>query len=539
MTAYFVTGATGFIGRHLVERLLERDGDIHVLVREGSREKLDTLIEKWGRPDRIKPVVGDLGEHHLGVDPATLPKIDHFFHLAAIYDMGADETRNALLNVGGTQNAIELANALEVGMFHHMSSIAVAGLYDDGIFTEDMFDEGQKLSHPYHRTKFESEKLVREKVTAPFRVYRPSVVVGDSRTGEMDKIDGPYYFFKVIQKVRHTLPEWFPLISLEWGWTNIVPVDYVAAVVDHIAHAPDLDGQTFHVVDPKGQRVGEVLNTFAEAGHAPKAVMRIDRRATQNLPKGVLSFAMKLPALKQIRAQFLADLGIPDEVVEYIALSCRFDARDTQRALRDSDITLPPLSSYAEKLWDYWERTLDPDLYKDRSFEGAVNGKTVVITGASSGIGRAAALKIAAAGGIPILVARTKEKLDEVKAEIEAAGGTRLRRPLRPERLRRDRAAGREPARRPPADRHARQQRGTLDPAQRRALLRPLPRLRAHGPPQLPLPGEADARRCCRTCATRAAGTSSTSRRSACRPTRRASARTSAPSRRSTRSPAW
>ena len=171
-----------------------------------------------------------------------------------------------------------------------------------------------------------------------------------------------------------------------------------------------------------------MLNTFAEAGHAPKAVMRIDRRATQNLPKGVISFAMKLPALKQIRANVLADLGIPDEVVDYIALSCRFDARDTQRALRDSDITLPPLSSYADKLWDYWERQLDPDLYKDRSFEGAVNGKTVVITGASSGIGRAAALKIAAAGGIPILVARTKEKLDEVKDEIEAAGGTALRR---------------------------------------------------------------------------------------------------------------
>jgi NAD(P)-dependent dehydrogenase (short-subunit alcohol dehydrogenase family) len=424
LTAYFVTGATGFIGRHLVERLLERDGDIHVLVREGSREKLDALIEAWGQPDRIKPVTGDLGEHRLGVDPGSLPRIDHFFHLAAVYDMGADETHNALANVGGTQNAIELANALDVGTFHHMSSIAVAGLYDEGTFTEDMFDEGQKLAHPYHRTKFESEKLVRERVKAPVRIYRPSLVVGDSRTGEMDKIDGPYYFFKIIQKVRHALPEWFPLISLEWGWTNIVPVDYVAAAVDHIAHTDSLENNVFHIVDPKGQRVGEVLNTFAEAGHAPKAVMRIDKRATQNLPKGVLSFAMKLPALKQIRANILADLGIPDEVVDYIALTCRFDARDTQRALRDSDIALPPLDSYAVKLWDYYERKLDPDLYKDRSFEGAVNGKTVAITGASSGIGRAAALKVAAAGGIPILVARTKEKLDEVKAEIEATGGT-------------------------------------------------------------------------------------------------------------------
>ncbi len=421
--SYFVTGATGFIGRHLVERLLEREGDIHVLVREGSRDKLDALIERWGAGDRIKPVVGDLSESRLGIDPASLPKIDHFFHLAAIYDMTADETRNALLNVGGTQNAVDLANALEAGRFHHVSSIAVAGLYK-GTFNEDMFDEGQPLTHPYHRTKFESEKLVRERVKSPWRVYRPSVVVGNSKTGEMDKIDGPYYFFKAIQRLRHALPQWFPLVSIEWGWTNVVPVDWVAATIDHIAHQDGLDGQAFHVVDPKGQRSGDVLNTFANAAHAPHAVMRVDRKIMQNLPKGVLSFAMKLPALKQIRSTFLADLGIPDEIVDYIALTCRFDARDTLRALKGSDIELPPLESYSEKLWDYWERTLDPDLYKDRSFEGAVNGKTVVITGASSGIGRAAALKIAAAGGIPILVARTQEKLDEAKGEIEAAGGT-------------------------------------------------------------------------------------------------------------------
>jgi NAD(P)-dependent dehydrogenase (short-subunit alcohol dehydrogenase family) len=421
--SYFVTGATGFIGRHLVERLLEREGDIHVLVREGSREKLDALIERWGASDRIKPVVGDLSESRLGVDPASLPKVDHFFHLAAIYDMTADETSNALLNVGGTQNAVDLANAIEAGRFHHISSIAVAGLYK-GTFNEDMFDEGQPLEHPYHRTKFQSEKLVRERLTVPFRVYRPSVVIGNSKTGEMDKIDGPYYFFKAVQKLRHALPEWFPLVSIEWGWTNVVPVDWVAATIDHIAHQDGLDGQAFHVVDPKGQRSGDILNTFAGAAHAPHAVMRVDRKIMQNLPKGVLSFAMKLPALKQIRSTFLADLGIPDEIVDYIALTCRFDARDTQRALRGSGIELPPLESYSEKLWDYWERTLDPDLYKDRSFEGAVNGRTVVITGASSGIGRAAALKIAAAGGIPILVARTQEKLDDAKAEIEAAGGT-------------------------------------------------------------------------------------------------------------------
>ena len=125
-----------------------------------------------------------------------------------------------------------------------------------------------------------------------------------------------------------------------------------------------------------------------------------------------------------MRRAILADYGIPDEVLEYVGLTAQFDTRDTERALDGSGIEVPELETYADKLWDYWERNLDPDLFKDRSFEGAVNGKTVVITGASSGIGKAAAMKIAAAGGIPILVARSLDKLEEIKKEIEDAGGT-------------------------------------------------------------------------------------------------------------------
>ena len=333
------------------------------------------------------------------------------------------DERNEELNVGGTQNAVDLANALEAGIFHHTSSVAAAGLHK-GLFREDMFDEGQKLPTAYHRTKFESEKIARERTTVPWRVYRPAVVVGNSETGEMDKIDGPYYFFKAIQKLRSLVPQWVPLVGPELGYTNVVPVDYVADAMDHIAHQPDLDGQAFHLTHPKGQRSGDILNTFAKAAHAPQMAIRIDKRLTDALPKGVMSMLLQLPALKDIRKNILAEYGIPDQVLENVGFTAQFDTRDTERALKGSNITVPELDGYADKLWDYWERKLDPDLFKDRSFEGAVNGRTVVITGASSGIGQAAAYKIAAAGGVPLLVARSADKLEETKAEIERHGGT-------------------------------------------------------------------------------------------------------------------
>jgi thioester reductase-like protein len=426
--SYFVTGATGFIGRHLVEELLRnREGDVHVLVREDSREKLDALLERWPHPERVKPVVGDLQHPRLGLDDAAVEglrgTVDHVFHLAAIYDMTAPADINERLNVAGTRNAVELSNAIEAGHLHHASSVAITGTFK-GMFREDMFDEGQKLPSPYHRTKFESERIVREQATVPWRVYRPSIVIGHSRTGEMDKVDGPYYFFKLIQKARAAFPEWLPLVGPELGYTNLVPVDFVARAMDHIAHLPDLDGQAFHLMAPKSQRSGEVLNVFAAAAHAPQLAVRIDKRLTDALPKGVGSLMMNLPALKNVRRTILADLGLPEEVLENVGFTAQFDTRDTERALRGSGIDVPPLSSYAEKIWDYWERNLDPDLFKDGSFEGAVNGRTVVITGASSGIGRAAAKKIARAGGIPLLVARSMDKLEETKAEIESEGGT-------------------------------------------------------------------------------------------------------------------
>jgi NAD(P)-dependent dehydrogenase (short-subunit alcohol dehydrogenase family) len=427
--SYFVTGATGFIGRNLVQKLLEREGTIYALVRSGSRGRLEELRTAMG-PDgaRVVPIAGDLSRPGLGVSEEDLltmrGQIDHFFHLAAIYDITADAATQEVANVEGTRNALELAGAVEAGCFHQVSSIAAAGLYR-GEWREDLFDEAERLdNNPYFRTKHESERLVREESSRPWRVYRPGIVVGDSRTGEIDKIDGPYYFFKSLQRLRRVLPSWLPTVGIEGGEINIVPVDYVAAALDHIAHEPDLDGRVFHLTDPNAKTAGEVINLFAKAADAPQMAVRLDTDVTEPA-LGVARTALKLlPPAKRATKVALEQLGLPPEVLTYVDYPTTFDSTQAQKALKGSGIEVPPLESYAARVWDYWERNLDPDLFRDRSLSAAVRGKVVLITGASSGIGKATAVKVADAGATVLLVARSVDKLEETKEEIVAGGGT-------------------------------------------------------------------------------------------------------------------
>ncbi|HET7729293.1 MAG TPA: SDR family oxidoreductase, partial [Usitatibacter sp.] len=425
--SYFITGATGFIGRFLVERLLRRQGTIFVLVRKGSVAKLDALRGRWGADGkRVVAVVGDLDKARLGIAPAEMArlkgKVKHFFHLAAVYDLSADAAMQDKANVAGTRHAVQAAAAMGAGCFHHVSSIAAAGLYD-GVFREDMFEEAEELDHPYFRTKHEAEGVVRRECAIPWRVYRPGIVVGHSKTGEMDKIDGPYYFFKLIQKLRRALPAWVPTIGIEGGRINIVPVDFVADALDHIAHRKGLDGGCFHLTDPSPRRVGEILNIFARAAHAPQMTMRVNAKMFSFVPSFVVDSVMGLAPVRRIQKQVLSDLGIPKDMFAFVNYPTRFDTREAEKALAGSGIAVPPLEDYAWRLWDYWERHLDPDLFVDRSLAGKVRGKVAVVTGGTSGIGEATAYKLAEAGAHVVVVARDPQKAAPVMAKLKEMGG--------------------------------------------------------------------------------------------------------------------
>jgi len=418
-----VTGGTGFIGRHLLRELARRDGDTYVLVREGSRARLERLIASMGASGRMHTLAGDITAPGLGLADTDLSKLRgaDVYHLAAVYDLEASEEANEKANVGGTRNVVSLVEQIG-GRLHHVSSIAVAGGKWKGKFTEAMFEEGQALDHPYYKTKYEAESMVRAS-SARWRIYRPGLVIGSSETGAADRIDGPYYAFKLIQRLRSAIPPWVPLVGLEGGEINIVPVDFVARALDVLGHKPDLDGQTFHLTDPAARSLGDVTNEFCRAAHAPQFTLRVDSRAASMLPREMTGMLQHWRVAQTLKRRLLEGVRIPEPALQYVTNRARFTCDKAQAALAGSGVECPPLHTYAWKIWDYWERHLDPEALTERNLRAVLHDRVVVVTGASSGIGRATAQLVARHGAKVALVSRTTEKLEALREEIEKSGG--------------------------------------------------------------------------------------------------------------------
>jgi len=418
-----VTGGTGFIGRHLLTHLAKREGLTFVLVRPASRQKLDRIVSSLGAAKRLKPLEGDITVPGLGLAAADRRRLQgaEVYHLAAVYDLEASEEDNERANVEGTRNVVRFTEAIQ-GRLHHVSSIAVAGSRWKGKFTEDMFAEGQVVDHPYYRTKFDAEKIVRES-SAPFRVYRPGLVVGSSETGEADKLDGPYYAFKLIQRLRTAIPPWVPLVGLEGGEINVVPVDFVASALNFIGHREGLDGKTFHLTDPNARSLGDVTNEFCRAAHAPQFTLRVDSRAAAILPKEMTGMLQHWSVAQTLKRRLLEGVRIPEPALRYVSNRARFTCDQALAALEGSGVECPPLRSYAWKVWDYWERHLDPEALTERNLRAVLQDRVVLVTGASSGIGRATAQLLGRHGARVLLVSRSKDKLDELKDELEEGGG--------------------------------------------------------------------------------------------------------------------
>jgi NAD(P)-dependent dehydrogenase (short-subunit alcohol dehydrogenase family) len=213
-------------------------------------------------------------------------------------------------------------------------------------------------------------------------------------------------------------------VGLEGGRINIVPVDFVVRAIDHISHSRHaIKGKCFHLVDPVGYRVGDVLGIFSKAAHAPKMNLFVNAALLGFIPRSVKKGMMAIAPVRRVRNAVMKDLGLPEDILTFVNYPTRFDRRETDAALKGSGIECPNLHDYAWRLWDYWERHLDPALFVDRSLKGTVGGKVVLITGGSSGIGLSAACKFAEAGAVTIICARGEDKLAEAVKEIKAQAG--------------------------------------------------------------------------------------------------------------------
>jgi thioester reductase-like protein/short-subunit dehydrogenase len=421
---YLVTGGTGFLGRAVLARLLAREDcdAVYVLVRRASVDKLRRRTRELDGADKLVTVTGDLTVERLGLTDETIidlaGQVDEVLHLGAIYDVTADDAANRSANVDGTRHVVAVTAEIGARCLHHVSSVAVAGEHT-GVFTEDDFDLGQEFGNPYHETKFAAEKIVREESGTAWRVYRPAVVVGDSQTGQMDKIDGPYYLLGAINALGH-LPSFLRMPAPELGATNVVPVDYVADAMVALVHTPDLDGRAFHLVNPRPQPLSEIYNALAGALGAPKLLPVLPASIGQALTR-VAGGLGRTAAGGSARDIALAEFDIPPEVLPHLTFSCVYSSEATVEAL--DGFTPPEFGAYAPVLVQYWREHLDPNRARRTPPGPPLLGRRVVITGASSGIGRETAIKVARNGGVPLLVARRTEELEKLKVEIEREGG--------------------------------------------------------------------------------------------------------------------
>lgn len=352
---YLLTGATGLVGRNLLARLAQRrDARVLALVRPGSRRRLQEVCEQLPGGDRVRPLLGDVREAQLGIEDPEALGVDRIVHVAAVYDLLADHSAVWETNVTGTANVVALANRLGVESLHHVSTIGVAGRHR-GRFRERDLECGQEIDNPYFRSKWYAERIVRSRARVLTRIYRPGVVVGNSQTGEMTKIDGAYFAFAGLRRLSR-LPAWLPLVGPRGGPANVVPADWVAAAIDGLLDLPAErfgPGSTFHLVPERPGSAGDALNAIARAADAPRLRLQVSLRVTRPLARAL----RPVPGITRLRDRLWSAAGIPPRALRWRDFDTAFDQENLHAALNGS-LPCPPFDAYVERLYGFWLRNL-------------------------------------------------------------------------------------------------------------------------------------------------------------------------------------
>ena len=338
----FVTGYPGFIARRLVHRLAElRPATrIALLVRP---ERVQKAREQLAAHDLAGAEVleGDVARMHLGLSGAEYKRLQReatdVWHLAALDDLSAEARHIRAVNVEGTRNALELARACSrLSRLHHFSTAAVSG-DREGVILEDELEMGQSFGNPYEEAKFLAERLVRAaQAEMPATVYRPSIVVGDSRTGEIDRFHGPYAL--AILLVASPLAVPLPLPRNGIAPLNAVPVDFVVEAALSIGENPAAAGRTVHLVDPAPLSVRRVYELIAQRAGKHLPPLSIPHRAVEAL--------LSLPVVERLARPQRAAIQMVNRIAVY-------NPRNMLELLEGTGILCPPITSYLDRLIDF------------------------------------------------------------------------------------------------------------------------------------------------------------------------------------------
>jgi thioester reductase-like protein len=353
--ALFCTGAGGFIGRYILSHYLEKEEcDVYLLENGRFQERLEAYLDEQIRdPEqrkRIKVFAGDISQPDLGLETPIRDelkqRITHVIHLAALYNLSAPRDISMRVNVDGTRHLLDfIAQIPSLQRLGYASTIAVSGKHM-GTFREDDLDVGQDFENNYDETKFLAEKLVRERRDGiPTVILRPTTVVGHSRTGAIEKIDGPYYALGMIARNMHTI-----VPNTKQNKFHFAPVDFIADAFYHLFEDEDSIGKVFHLVDPDPVTYMEFFDLACAAMGKRKPLLK--------LPVAWMRPVGRLPGFERLS-------GVPREAFEHSFISAAFDRTHAAPVLAKRGVSCPPVPSYIDVLVDYFvKHSTDPRIRK-------------------------------------------------------------------------------------------------------------------------------------------------------------------------------
>jgi len=346
------TGFPGFIGMRLLPRILDRKPGARVvcLLQEKFRPAAEQAVASLeaSHPHvrgRIGLVGGDITEPGLGIEAGAAAELRRSlreaYHLAAVYDLAVKRDVAHRINVVGTRNVLELLQSTPgFERLHYVSTAYVSGTAR-GVFRETDLDVGQGFKNHYEATKFEAEVAVAKSSVAR-TIYRPGVVVGDSRTGETGKFDGPYFVMRAMERMPS--PGVFLRLGLGRGTVNIVPVDFVVEALAALSASEVSAGKTYHLADPHP--------------HSPREIAHMLARA---LGKKFLHVPVPMTVAKLLFAPRFVQrfFGMPVQSLDYFDDPVRHDATQATADLATLGIVCPRLEDYLPKLVTFYHAHRD------------------------------------------------------------------------------------------------------------------------------------------------------------------------------------